>query len=112
MRRKIIRSVDWANSYIYEPIPGMWRIKKEENTGGRLFVEPQNINVELGIRFKQKLGLSIDWEQEQKEAELLYSQLFQLRTFPSGRTLYMGGTEIVKEFLCLITTVPLLILSA
>ena len=55
-------------------------------------------NVELGIRFKQKSGLGIDWSQEIKEAELLYDQLFQLRTFTSGRTLYMGGTEIVKEY--------------
>jgi ribonucleoside-triphosphate reductase (thioredoxin) len=55
-------------------------------------------NVGLGIRFKEKNGLSIDWDQEIKEAEMLYDQLFRLRTFTSGRTLYMGGTEIVKEY--------------
>ena len=55
-------------------------------------------NALLGINYKEKNGLSIDWEKEVKEAEALYDNLFHLRTFPSGRTLYMGGTEIVKKY--------------
>ena len=35
---------------------------------------------------------------EVKEAESLFDNLFNLRTFPSGRTLYMGGTDIVEEY--------------
>ncbi len=55
-------------------------------------------NVELGIRFKQQKGLAVDWSKEVEEAELLYDQMFRLRTFASGRTLYMGGTEIVEQY--------------
>lgn len=57
-----------------------------------------NYNVMLGIDYKKKHGIEIDWEEERKEAEGFFDNLFFLRTFPSGRTLYMGGTEIVKEY--------------
>lgn len=57
-----------------------------------------NYNVMLGVDYKEKHGIEIDWEEERKEAEGFFDNLFFLRTFPSGRTLYMGGTEIVKEY--------------
>lgn len=57
-----------------------------------------NYNVMLGVDYKEKHGIEIDWEEERKEAECFFDNLFFLRTFPSGRTLYMGGTEIVKEY--------------
>lgn len=72
--------------------------KKRRERWSETVLRTTEYNVELGIRFKQQKGLNIDWSQEKREAELLYDQLFQLRTFPSGRTLYMGGTEIVKEY--------------
>lgn len=55
-------------------------------------------NINLGIEFKKKHGLNINLQDEIKEAELLFDNLFNLRTFTSGRTLYMGGTDIVKEY--------------
>ena len=55
-------------------------------------------NIELGITYKKNHGLTIHWEEEKKEAEKLFDNLFHLRTFTSGRTLYMGGTNIVKEY--------------
>ena len=55
-------------------------------------------NIELGIEFKKKHGINIDIENEQKEAQLLFDRLFHLKTFTSGRTLYMGGTEVVKQY--------------
>ena len=55
-------------------------------------------NIELGMEFKAKHGLCINLQEEVKEAELLFDNLFNLRTFTSGRTLYMGGTNIVKEY--------------
>lgn len=55
-------------------------------------------NIELGINFKRKMGILVNMEEERKEAELFFDNLFHLRTFPSGRTLYMGGTDIVKEY--------------
>lgn len=55
-------------------------------------------NIRLGIEYKEKKHLPIDWEMEKKEAERLFDNLFHLRTFPSGRTLYMGGTEVVRQY--------------
>ena len=52
----------------------------------------------LEINYRKKKGLPIDLEKAQKEAETMFDHLFHLRTFPSGRTLYMGGTEIVKHY--------------
>ncbi len=37
-------------------------------------------------------------DEETKEAELLFDRLFNLKTFTSGRTLYMGGTEVVEKY--------------
>ena len=55
-------------------------------------------NISLGIDFKKKNGIPINMEKEIKEAEYLFDNLYNLRTFTSGRTLFMGGTEIVKEY--------------
>ncbi|MHB8129735.1 MAG: ribonucleoside-triphosphate reductase, adenosylcobalamin-dependent [Mobilitalea sp.] len=55
-------------------------------------------NIRLGIDYKEKNGIPIDWEEEEKEAQSLFDNLFHLKTFTSGRTLYMGGTEIVKQY--------------
>ena len=55
-------------------------------------------NVSLGTLFKEKNGIPFTQEEVIKEAELLFDNLYNLRTFTSGRTLYMGGTEIVKEY--------------
>lgn len=55
-------------------------------------------NVDLGIRYKEKHNITIDMAEEEKEAKLLFDNLFHLRSFTSGRTLYMGGTEIVEEY--------------
>ncbi|MGB4659361.1 MAG: hypothetical protein WBI07_09280 [Mobilitalea sp.] len=55
-------------------------------------------NIRLGIEFKKRQSLPIDEKEEEKEARLLFDNLFNLRTFPSGRTLYMGGTEVVKHY--------------
>ncbi|BCJ96656.1 adenosylcobalamin-dependent ribonucleoside-triphosphate reductase [Anaerocolumna cellulosilytica] len=55
-------------------------------------------NISLGIEHKQKYGIPIELEKERIEAEQLFDNLFHLRTFTSGRTLYMGGSEIVKEY--------------
>ena len=54
--------------------------------------------VGLGIRYKEKHNITIDKAEEEKEAKLLFDNLFHLRSFTSGRTLYMGGTEIVEEY--------------
>ena len=57
-----------------------------------------NYNIELGTEFKKKHNLPIDWDKEAAEAKRLFDHLYELRTFPSGRTLFMGGTEVVKQY--------------
>lgn len=72
--------------------------KKKRETWYETVLRTTNYNINLGIQYKQKKQIPIDWEQEVQETRQLFEQLFYLRTFPSGRTLYMGGTEIVKEY--------------
>lgn len=38
------------------------------------------------------------FEDKQKEAEELFDNIFNLNLFPSGRTLFVGGTEAVKLY--------------
>lgn len=71
--------------------------KRRENWYETVYRTTQ-YNVELGVEYKKKHGITIDEEAERQEARLLYDNLFHLRTFTSGRTLYMGGTEVVKKY--------------
>lgn len=72
--------------------------KKRRETWFETVLRTIEYNCRLGIEFKEKTNLLIDWDQEVKEAETLFDNLFYLRTFPSGRTLYMGGSEIVTKY--------------
>ncbi|AWK51892.1 ribonucleoside-triphosphate reductase, adenosylcobalamin-dependent [Clostridium beijerinckii] len=72
--------------------------KKRRENWFETVLRTTEYNIELGIDFKRKHGLFINMKDEIKEAECLFDNLFNLRTFTSGRTLYMGGTNIVKEY--------------
>ncbi|EHJ00670.1 ribonucleoside-triphosphate reductase, adenosylcobalamin-dependent [Clostridium sp. DL-VIII] len=72
--------------------------KKRRENWFETVLRTTEYNIELGIEFKKKHGLDINLQNETKEAELLFDNLYNLRTFTSGRTLYMGGTDIVKEY--------------
>ena len=72
--------------------------KKRRENWFETVLRTTEYNIELGIDFKKKHGLFINMKDEIKEAELLFDNLFNLRTFTSGRTLYMGGTDIVKHY--------------
>lgn len=50
-------------------------------------------NVGLEARHLQKLGLPVDDAWLRREAELLFDNMFNLRQFLSGRTLWVGGAE-------------------
>lgn len=50
-------------------------------------------NVSLGVKHVEKLGYPVDYEWYRKEAELLFDNMFHLRQFLSGRTLWVGGSE-------------------
>jgi len=72
--------------------------EKRRETWFETVLRTTQYNCQLGIEYKENNNLSSDWEQEVAEAETLFDNLFHLRTFTSGRTLYMGGTEIVKQY--------------
>ena len=72
--------------------------KKRRETWLETVLRTTEYNVGLGIRYRHKLGLSVDMDRERQEAEQLFDNLFQLRTFTSGRTLYMGGSEVVEQY--------------
>ncbi|MDF2513276.1 MAG: hypothetical protein K0S04_3142 [Herbinix sp.] len=72
--------------------------KKRRETWFETVLRTTQYNIALGIEFKQKNGLPIVLEEEAKEAQTLFDNLFHLKTFTSGRTLYMGGTEVVKQY--------------
>jgi len=72
--------------------------KKRRETWFETVLRTTKYNIGLEIEYKKKHNIPIDWEAVQKEAEYLFDNLFYLRTFTSGRTLYMGGTEVVKDY--------------
>jgi adenosylcobalamin-dependent ribonucleoside-triphosphate reductase len=72
--------------------------KKRRETWYETVLRTTQYNLRLGIDYKKKIGIPIDWAEEEKEAEVLFDNLFHLKTFTSGRTLYMGGTEVVKQY--------------
>ena len=72
--------------------------KKRRENWFETVLRTTEYNIGLGIEYRRRMGLPLDPEQERKEAEALFDHLFHLRTFTSGRTLYMGGTEVVKQY--------------
>lgn len=72
--------------------------KKRRENWFETVLRTTEYNIGLGIEFKKKNGIDINLQGEIKEAELLFDNLYNLKTFTSGRTLYMGGTDIVKEY--------------
>jgi adenosylcobalamin-dependent ribonucleoside-triphosphate reductase len=72
--------------------------QKRRETWFETVLRTTQYNIGLDIEYKEKNDIPIEWEEESKEAQLLFDNLFYLKTFPSGRTLYMGGTEVVKQY--------------
>lgn len=50
-------------------------------------------NVQLAVKHLDKIGYPVDIEWHRQEAELLFDNMFNLRQFLSGRTLWVGGAE-------------------
>ena len=72
--------------------------KKRRENWYETVLRTTEYNISLGVKYKKKMGLPIKEEEEIKEAEKLFDNLYNLRSFTSGRTLYMGGTEIVDDY--------------
>lgn len=50
-------------------------------------------NVNLAIKHIEDIGYKVDYDKYRKEAEEFFDNMFNLRQFLSGRTLWTGGTE-------------------
>ncbi|MHA7962844.1 ribonucleoside-triphosphate reductase, adenosylcobalamin-dependent [Paenibacillus sp. CAU 1782] len=50
-------------------------------------------NVQLGVKHTERIGYPVDYDWHRKEAEMLFDNMFNLRQFLSGRTLWVGGAE-------------------
>jgi len=50
-------------------------------------------NVGLGVKHMQKIGYTVDYAKFRKEAEDFFDNMFNLRQFLSGRTLWVGGAD-------------------
>ncbi len=72
--------------------------KKRRENWYETVLRTTRYNIELGTEYKEMHNLPRDRVKEIEEAQLLFHNLFYLRTFPSGRTLFMGGTEVVKKY--------------
>jgi adenosylcobalamin-dependent ribonucleoside-triphosphate reductase len=55
-------------------------------------------NVGLDRRHRAKIGLPIPEDWLTGEAEALFDAIFNLRQFPSGRTLWVGGTKVAEAY--------------
>ncbi|HKL99462.1 MAG TPA: ribonucleoside-triphosphate reductase, adenosylcobalamin-dependent [Mobilitalea sp.] len=72
--------------------------KRRRETWFETVLRTTEYNIQLGLEYKEKKGILFDLAKERAEAEELFDNLFQLNTFTSGRTLYMGGTEVVHQY--------------
>ncbi|UKS31123.1 ribonucleoside-triphosphate reductase, adenosylcobalamin-dependent [Paenibacillus sp. HWE-109] len=50
-------------------------------------------NVQLAVKHLTHIGYPVDYVWHRREAELLFDNMFHLRQFLSGRTLWVGGAE-------------------
>ncbi len=55
-------------------------------------------NVGLDRRHRAKIGLPVPGDWLRQEAEDLFDAIFNLRQFPSGRTLWVGGTPVSEAY--------------
>jgi len=50
-------------------------------------------NIQLLIEHLHKISYQIDWDEMRKEAQLIFSNMYNLKQFVSGRTLWIGGSQ-------------------
>ncbi len=55
-------------------------------------------NVGLDPLHREKIGLPVPDAWLKEEAEALFDNVFSLRQFPSGRTLWVGGTSVTRDY--------------
>ena len=55
-------------------------------------------NVGLQVNHQKQIGIPVNQTWLQKEAEQLFDNVFNLKQFPSGRTLFIGGTKVSTAY--------------
>ena len=67
--------------------------KGRRETWKEICLRAVEYNVQLGVKHLKKIGYPVDYDWYREEAELLFDNMFNLRQFLSGRTLWVGGAE-------------------
>lgn len=57
------------------------------------------VEYSMGLESKhlEEIGYKVDREAQRREGEKLFSNMFNLRQFPSGRTMWIGGTSAAEK---------------
>lgn len=71
---------------------------KRRETWKETIARAVEYNVGLDIKHRNKTGLPIPHEWLREEAQDLFDNVFNLRQFPSGRTLWVGGTKVSESY--------------
>lgn len=58
------------------------------------------VNYSLSLEYKHRIknNLPVDIQKMKKEAETLFDNMFNLRQFPSGRSMWVGGTIAAEKY--------------
>lgn len=67
--------------------------KKRRETWKETVARATEYNVGLGVKHMEKIGYNVDYNGFRKEAEEFFDNMFNLRQFLSGRTLWVGGAD-------------------
>lgn len=67
--------------------------KKRRETWKETAARATEYNVGLGVKHIAKIGYEVDYASFRKEAEDFFDNMFNLRQFLSGRTLWVGGAD-------------------
>lgn len=71
---------------------------KRRETYKETCIRATQYNCELLINHYNKIGYNIDPNEIIKEAQMLFDNMYHLRQFVSGRTMWIGGTEAAKKY--------------
>ncbi|MCS1350363.1 hypothetical protein NXZ84_02060 [Mechercharimyces sp. CAU 1602] len=81
-------------TFVYYRTYSRWiESKKRRETWKETVRRAVEYNVGLAVKHLEKIGYTADYERHRKEAEVLFDSIFNLRQFPSGRTLWVGGAD-------------------
>jgi hypothetical protein len=75
-------------------------LKKEgrRETFKETILRATNYNINLIVEHYKNIGYQLDPVLLQKEAHMLFDNMFHLRQFVSGRTLWIGGTQASQKY--------------